>query len=192
MTDKVIAAFVDLDSLRSCANDPGPVDEGLKEQGLPLALRMKVVAAVSALAVEPGAAPPPAEPAAEASPAERRRLQAAKSYSEGLAWKNEKKWPIAVAAFQYCVALDANHSSAWFELGLRLDESSEAQIEAYQRCIALDPKDAAAHNNLGNVLKNVRKDYDGAEKLFRKAIEICPTALRCNNLATLLKDVRKD
>ena len=34
MTNAVIAAFVDLDSLRSCANDPGMVDEGLKEQGL--------------------------------------------------------------------------------------------------------------------------------------------------------------
>ena len=70
MTNAVIKAFVDLDSLRSCANDPGMVDEGLKEQNLPLALRMKVVAAVSALVAEPGAAPPPAEPAAEdAAPA---------------------------------------------------------------------------------------------------------------------------
>ena len=49
MTNAVIKAFVDLDSLRSCANDPGMVDEGLKEQGLTLALRMKVVATVSAL-----------------------------------------------------------------------------------------------------------------------------------------------
>ena len=65
MTNAVIKAFVDLDSLRSCANDPGMVDEGLKEQNLPVALRMKVVAAVSALVAEPGAAPPPAEPAAE-------------------------------------------------------------------------------------------------------------------------------
>ena len=31
MTNAVIKAFVDLDSLRSCANDPGMVDEGLKE-----------------------------------------------------------------------------------------------------------------------------------------------------------------
>ena len=70
MTNAVIKAFVDLDSLRSCANDPGMVDEGLKEQNLPLALRMKVVAAVSALVAEPGAAPPPEEPAAEdAAPA---------------------------------------------------------------------------------------------------------------------------
>ena len=30
MSDAVIKAFVDLDSLRSCANDPGMVDEGLR------------------------------------------------------------------------------------------------------------------------------------------------------------------
>ena len=32
MTNAVIKAFVDLDSLRSCANDPGMVDEGLMEK----------------------------------------------------------------------------------------------------------------------------------------------------------------
>ena len=38
MTNAVIKAFVDLDSLRSCANDPGMVDEGLKEQARAAAL----------------------------------------------------------------------------------------------------------------------------------------------------------
>ena len=41
-------------------------------------------------------------------------MDAAASYSEGLARKKEKKWPEAIAAFQKCVDLDANHSSAWF------------------------------------------------------------------------------
>jgi len=54
MTDAVIKAFGDLDSLRSCANDLGLVNEGL--EGLPPVPRKKVVAAIRALA-EPGAAP---------------------------------------------------------------------------------------------------------------------------------------
>ena len=54
MTNAVIKAFVDLDSLRSCANDLGLVNEGL--EGLPPVPRKKVVAAIRALA-EPGAAP---------------------------------------------------------------------------------------------------------------------------------------
>ena len=63
MTNAVIKAFVDLDSLRSCANDPGMVDEGLKEQNLPLALRMKVVAPTfekDVLAETPSSAAPAA------------------------------------------------------------------------------------------------------------------------------------
>ena len=95
MTNAVIKAFVDLDSLRSCANDPGMVDEGLKEQNLPLALRMKVVAAVSALVAEPGAAPSPAEPAAEdAAPAPEAPAPVPPPYTlcyhDAGAWQGEK------------------------------------------------------------------------------------------------------
>ena len=100
-------------------------------------------------------------------------------YSEGLAREKEKKWPEAIAAFQNCIALDANHSSAWFELGYAFGEQNgatcEAEIEPYARCIALDPNHAEAHCNLGKVLENVRKDYDGAEKMYRKAMELDPT-----------------
>ena len=42
------------------------------------------------------------------------------------------------------------------------------------------------------MLKHVRKDYDGAERHYRKAIELDSTATRYNNLGALLKDVRKD
>ncbi len=47
--------------------------------------------------------------------------------------------------------------------------------------------------NLGHLLYSVRKDYDEAEKLYSKAIEISPedpSAL--NNLGLLLTTVRKD
>jgi tetratricopeptide (TPR) repeat protein len=132
------------------------------------------------------------------------KAKAVASYSEGLARKKEKKWPEAVAAFRRCVALDANHSDAWFQLGYAYDhqtgsyKSTEASYEPYTRCVALDPKNAAAHHNLGDVLLNVRKDYDGAELHYRKVIELKPSyalahyALTHNNLGTLLKDVRKD
>jgi len=127
---------------------------------------------------------------------QRRAAAAGKSpaawYSEGLARKNEKKWPEAIAAFQNCVALDANHSKGWFELGYALEQRdgkiSEASYEPYTRCIALDPKHALAHGNLGALLKDVRKDYDGAEKMYRKAIELNPKfAYACWNLSDLLE-----
>ena len=65
----------------------------------------------------------------------------------------------------------------WFVLGLANWEQNgrkncEAEFEPYTRCIALDPKHVKAHNNLGVVLKVVRKDYDGAEKLYLSLIHI--------------------
>ena len=76
MTDAVVNAFGDLDSLRSCANNLGFVNEGLEEQKLPSVPHKYVVAAIRALA-EPGAAPPPAAAAAAApSPEQVRGLAA--------------------------------------------------------------------------------------------------------------------
>ena len=49
-----------------------------------------------------------------------------------------------------------------------------------------------AHTNLGNVLMNVRKDFSGAERQHRKALELGPTAIRYNNLGNVLRQVRKD
>ena len=123
---------------------------------------------------------------------------AGKAYSEGLARKKEKKWPEAIKAFQNCVALDANHSKAWFWLGQSYylqngSKNCEASYEPYTRCIALDPKHAEAHLNLGNLLKTVRKDYDGAEKMYRKAIELNPKFTSpLWNLSLILEDQKND
>ena len=119
---------------------------------------------------------------------------AAKSYTEGLARRDEKKWPEAIAAFRKCVELDPNHSKAWYQLGYAYWGQNmwcEASYEPWTRCIALDPTHATAHNNLGNVLQFVRKDYDGAEKMYRKAIELDPSSAAAhNNLGDIL--VRND
>ena len=118
-------------------------------------------------------------------------------YDEALRHKRAKKWPEAIAALRRCVEMDPSHSQAWFELGYAYDnqngsyKATEASYEPYTRCIALDPKNAAAHNNLANILWKVRKDYDGAERYYRKVIELTPTASRYNNLGTLL-NARKD
>ena len=123
---------------------------------------------------------------------------AAACYSEGLARKDEEKWPEAITWFQKCVELDANHSEAWFELGWAYYNQNgmkncEAEYEPYTRCIALDPNHASAHNNLGNVLKDVRKDYDGAERHYRKAIELNPKyVFPLWNLSNILEYQKND
>ena len=137
------------------------------------------------------------------SPARRRASEddvreARNLYEEGIRHRDAKKRPEAIAAFQKCVALDANHSKAWFELGMAYynrngRKNSEAEYEPYTRCIALDPMHAVAHANLGLVLKNVRKDYDGAEKMYRKAIELDPKQTHARwNLSLILEDQKND
>ena len=97
-----------------------------------------------------------------------------------------------------CVARDPENSEAWFALGRAYYgqngmKTCEASYEPWTRCIALDPKHATAHNNLGNVLKDVRKDYDGAEAHYRKAIELDPRqTLALGNLSIILEHQKND
>ena len=119
-------------------------------------------------------------------------------FNEGLRHKSAKKWREMIAALQRCVELDPNKSEAWFWLGMAYYyqngmENCEAQYEPYTRCIALDPKHAMAHNNLGLVLRTVRKDYDGAARHYREAIELEPKNTRAHwNLSIILEEQRND
>ena len=50
-----------------------------------------------------------------------------------------------------------------------------------------------AHSSLGSVLADMRKDYDGAETHYRKAIELDPKWTNaCWNLSRLLERQRND
>ena len=87
--------------------------------------------------------------------------------------------------------------SLWFALGyahyeLNGMKSCEASYEPYTRCIELDPTHAEAHSNLGNLLRDVRKDYDGAERSYRKAIELEPSCVEAYNGLGVVQRVRKD
>ena len=63
--------------------------------------------------------------------------------------------------------------------------------DLYRKATEIDPKYVLAHNNLGYVLKKLKR-YDEGEAAFRKAIEIDPTyALSYNNLGDLLKDLKR-
>ena len=62
---------------------------------------------------------------------------------------------------------------------------------AYRDAIAADPKFADAHNNLGNLLYDERKDVAGAESAYRDAIAADPKfVLAHNNLEYLLNNMK--
>ena len=57
----------------------------------------------------------------------------------------------------------------------------------------LDPEYVDAHVNLGILLKNVKKDYAGAEEAYRTATRLDPEDAKAHyNLGNLLKDVKED
>ena len=71
---------------------------------------------------------------------------------------------------------------------------TDGAIEAYRLCVEeIDPKYVLAWFNLGYLLMDQKKDIDGAEAAFNKAIECDPKyALAWNNLGNLLMDHNKD
>ena len=97
-------------------------------------------------------------------------------FNEGMRHCENKRWPEAVAALQKCVALDANHSKAWCELGYALEQRdgklSEASYEPYTRCIALDPKQTCARWNLSVILEEQKHDIPGAVKLMEECVHL--------------------
>ena len=62
-------------------------------------------------------------------------------------------------------------------------------IACYKKAIALDPKLADAHSNLGTLLCDVKKDYDGAIACFHQAMELDPQSAKIPfNLGNALRN----
>ena len=59
--------------------------------------------------------------------------------------------------------------------------------------MSVDASNPSAHYALGALLKRMRKDYDGAERCFRTAIEIDPSFADAHcSLGRLLYDLSRD
>jgi tetratricopeptide (TPR) repeat protein len=100
-------------------------------------------------------------------------------------WVNERlRW------FQAAVAAAPANVAALNDLGDALDDNGQTDeaIACWRKAIDLDPTLANAHNNLGAILCDVKRDYDGAIACFRKAIELDPMfAMAHYNLGNALK-----
>src|SRR2546423_269571 len=63
--------------------------------------------------------------------------------------------------------------------------------ELYGKAIELDPNYIAAYNNLGNVLRDLKR-YDEAEVAYRRAIELDPSySAAYNNLGLALRNLKR-
>jgi Flp pilus assembly protein TadD len=82
----------------------------------------------------------------------------------------------------------------WFERAYKLGEAKnfDEAIRCYTEALRLEPDLDAAHNNLGNLLRDLKRD-DEAEAAYRKAIELNPSFTEVyNNLGLLLSDLKRN
>ena len=106
--------------------------------------------------------------------------------AQGEAARANSDFEEAKHLFSEAKAIDPSLAAAWYgyaaALGGRVDgkafgkagATADEEMEGYRRAIEIDPNHALTHNNLGILLKNHRKDFDGAEAAYRRAIEIDP------------------
>jgi protein O-GlcNAc transferase len=84
-----------------------------------------------------------------------------------------------------------NTGFAWKVLGVCLHLQGKDALQALQKSTELMPDDAAAHNNLGNALKDLGR-LDDAVASYRRALEIDPdNAEAHSNLGNSLKECGK-
>jgi tetratricopeptide (TPR) repeat protein len=85
-------------------------------------------------------------------------------------------------------------AQTWFERGYVFaveTKNPEEAIRCFSEAIRLDPNLDAAYNNLGILLKDLKR-YDEAEAAYRKAIDLNPEdATAYYNLGILLKDLKR-
>ncbi|MGI8642144.1 MAG: tetratricopeptide repeat protein [Pyrinomonadaceae bacterium] len=79
--------------------------------------------------------------------------------------------------YREAIKLDPNYTSAYYNLGVLLDQDKSRLADAeamYRRAIEVNPNYADAYNNLGVLLDEDERPWNEAEELYRKAIEINP------------------
>jgi len=91
-----------------------------------------------------------------------------------------------VAYFQEAIRLDPDYAPAYSGLadaysflgfvGVETDRPRQLAIEAAKKAISLDDSLAEAHASLGWVLHRHMQDWTGAEKEYRRAIELDPNS----------------
>ena len=122
--------------------------------------------------------------------------EAEKIFKQGAALGEEGKWDEAAVLIRAGLVADPTYN-AWCYLGFaefnNAGEYCEASVEPYTRCLQHNPTVIAAHINLAVLLLHVRRDVDGAERLFRSALELDPESPDAHgHLSLLLVQERGD
>jgi len=88
-----------------------------------------------------------------------------------------------------CNSKGKHHAEYFFYLGNKFNESNDPSkaVKCYEKAIEINPENSATHNNLGNLLDDLKR-FEEAETEYRKAIEINPEYSEAHyNLGVLLQ-----
>ncbi len=99
--------------------------------------------------------------------------------------RGKGNWEKAVGYFEKALSLDPGYAPAWVGLsethGLQADRGYALRDESYhkarqevEKALELDPNLADAHNEMGLIKLHYNWDWSGADKSFRRALELEP------------------
>jgi tetratricopeptide (TPR) repeat protein len=96
----------------------------------------------------------------------------------GCAREKEGSLNAAIEAYRRACKLDRDCVQYWVRLGLALARNGEVQegLEACRKALQLAPDDFAARHDLGTILCDHERDYDGAIREFKAAIRLNPSS----------------
>jgi tetratricopeptide (TPR) repeat protein len=96
-------------------------------------------------------------------------------FNRGGALKQLNRFEEALASYDQAIALKPGHAEAHNNRGVLLQQMRrfDEAIASYDQAIAAKSDHAAAHNNRGTALMS-KGDMAGAEKMFRKALQLKP------------------
>ena len=95
--------------------------------------------------------------------------------NEGIAYRREKQFAKAAAAFRSAVAVNGSSAAARFELGQELERQGQFDeaIAEYRRAVELDPDKSVAHTRLAAAYAE-RGDYERAIQSYQQVIALHP------------------
>ncbi|HKV44005.1 MAG TPA: tetratricopeptide repeat protein [bacterium] len=128
-------------------------------------------------------------PAASSNPATQLNPQAKSFFDQGEGYTKEKKWDLAIAAFQQAVRIEPKFVEAWNNLAhaYRKTKQYDNALEAYQQAVGLKPDFPNAHEYLARTYlamgnkDGAMREYEVVKRLDSKMAVDLLKAIEAND-----------
>ena len=97
-----------------------------------------------------------------------------------------KRYDLAETFFRRAIAIDPQPAAEWQGLGeaLSRERKYDEALDAFKNTVQRSPKSVSAYMHVGQLIRDLRDEWDDAEQAYGKVLEIEPeNALAKNNLA---------